>query len=111
MGFLSALSAVASATSSGTGAAKTAYSGTSGDIVVCPVGVNLGEILKPFVENDTENGGYGYVTPARLAASTGSSTPESIFNSTKQTFFQWLGNPIVLGAALLGGLIFLKGRG
>lgn len=81
----------------------------SGGIVVAPIATNIGEILKPFIENSTENGGYGYDYPSRMAATSGNTTPQSVFNSGGG-IGSILANPIVWigGAAILIALLAFK---
>lgn len=94
------------AASTGRGGDLTDY---SGGIMVSPTATNLGEIMKIFTEGGPEQGGYGYTSTSRMAASTGNAIPQSQFNSMGGVA-QVLLNPFVLlgGAALLIALIALK---
>jgi hypothetical protein len=89
-------------------------------IDVAPVGVNLGEILKPYQEGSPQNGGYGISIPSQYLPDNTAKDQKSIQNDTvpvpAKTMEQIEGKfpivPIAIGAGGLILAIFLfKGRG
>jgi hypothetical protein len=85
-------------------------------IDVAPVGVNLGEIVKPYQEGSPANGGYGITLPSRYLPDQNATDSESINNKTvtmpakKDNGLPII--PIAIGAGGFFLAIFLfRGRG
>jgi len=76
-------------------------------INVCPIGVNLGEILRPYNEGSVTNGGYGLEIPSRYAT-LGNQTVASLIPTGDAPML----SPMFLGALGVGviGLYFLMRR-
>lgn len=87
---------------------------TSGDISdrsvinVCPVGVNLGEILRPYNEGAYSNGGFGLETASRYV-------PAALYpNETLSVSTPLGGVSVPTIAAVIAGIVllffFLRGK-
>jgi len=82
---------------------SSATGGTSADYInVAPVGVNLGEILKPYNEGSLRNGGYGLLNPGRYFGTDTKRISTSIGSPASD--FPW-GLIALLGA---GGFLLYK---
>jgi len=108
--FLSSVMDVASGGSGGgAGAMKDKYNtGALSDkspVNIAPIGVNVGEILKPYNQGSVENGGFGLEYPSRLMPLTASLSSNIPTKGISGWFW-----PVIIGLGGLVVLTFARGR-
>jgi hypothetical protein len=76
-------------------------------INVAPVGVNLGEILRPFREGSPANGGYGIQTPSRwIGGESAGFSPK--LAPQKATMDEGAVPVLILGGLAIAGLFVFR---
>jgi hypothetical protein len=89
---------------------RSAFSDRS-PINIAPSAVNLGEILKPFKQGSTANGGYGLQTPSRyLSDNNGQIEQYQPVSLGEQDEGDGIGMPLILiaGAGIIGIVVWRK---